>query len=94
MQVNFNSCSRRLKYFIRNIKIVEEIYDKKENNYIKIESNINTETVNDKEACSLLLLMDLLKENGICCAVLKEGVFFDKTYKDIRKCLIENFKAE
>ena len=93
MQVNFNSCSRRLKYFIRNIKIVEEIYDKKENNYIKIESNINTETVNDKEACSLLLLMDLLKENGICCAVLKEGVFFDSSYSKIRNALINNYNV-
>src|SRR5205085_2937577 len=32
---------------------------------------------NDKEACSLVLLMALLKPNGICAAILKEGIFFD-----------------
>ena len=46
---------------------------------------------NDKEGCSLLLLMDLLSKDGTCCAVLKEGVFFDNSYADIRKVLIENF---
>jgi type I restriction-modification system DNA methylase subunit len=50
--------------------------------------NLNS---NDKEGCSLILLMDLLSENGTCCAVLKEGVFFDNSYADIRKVLIENF---
>ena len=36
---------------------------------------------NDKEACSFILLMDALKENGTCVGVLKEGVFFDGKYK-------------
>ena len=46
---------------------------------------------NDKEACSWLLLMNLLNEDGICMAVLKEGVFFDSVYSDIRMYLINNF---
>ena len=48
---------------------------------------------NDKEACSLILIMELLEENGTAVGVLKEGVFFDKKYKDLRKCLIENFNV-
>jgi type I restriction-modification system DNA methylase subunit len=48
---------------------------------------------NDKESCSLILMMDLLDIDGTCIGVLKEGVFFNQTYKDIRKCLIENFNV-
>ena len=50
-------------------------------------------TANDKESVSLLMLMDMLDEGGTACGVLKEGVFFNKTYKDIRKCLVENFNV-
>jgi type I restriction-modification system DNA methylase subunit len=45
----------------------------------------------DKEACSLILLMDLVKIDGICCGVLKEGVFFDSKYSKIREVLVENY---
>ena len=48
---------------------------------------------NDKESCSLILIMDMLEEGGTAVGILKEGVFFNKTYKDIRKCLIENFNV-
>jgi type I restriction-modification system DNA methylase subunit len=54
-------------------------------------SSFNIDTAKDKEACSLLLLMDLLNENGTCCAVLKEGVFFDGKYSCLRGTLIENY---
>ena len=47
----------------------------------------------DKESCSLMLLMDILEVGGTAIGVLKEGVFFTKTYKDLRKCLIENFNV-
>jgi type I restriction-modification system DNA methylase subunit len=50
-------------------------------------------TGNDKESCSLILLMAMLPEGGTCAGVLKEGVMFDKKYKGIRKCLIENFNV-
>jgi type I restriction-modification system DNA methylase subunit len=46
---------------------------------------------NDKESCSLMLLMDILEVGGTAIGVLKEGVFFNKTYKDLRKCLVENY---
>ena len=48
---------------------------------------------NDKESCSLMLLMDILEVGGTAVGVLKEGVVFNKTYKDLRKCLIENYNV-
>lgn len=53
----------------------------------------NNLTGNDKEACSLMLLMDIVKVGGTAVGVLKEGVFFNKTYKNLRKHLIENFNV-
>jgi type I restriction enzyme S subunit len=47
----------------------------------------------DKEACSLILLMDLVDVDGICCGVLKEGVFFDSKYSKLREVLINNFNV-
>ena len=47
----------------------------------------------DKESCSLILMMELLAKNGTAIGVLKEGVFFNRTYTDLRKCLIENFNV-
>ena len=38
-----------------------------------------------------MLLMDMVELGGTAVGVLKEGVFFNKTYKDLRKVLIENF---
>ena len=58
----------------------------------EIASKYDLETINDKEGCSLLLLMGLLKKNGVCCAVLKEGVFFDNKYSKLRKALCYNYK--
>ena len=51
-------------------------------------------TGNDKESSSLILIMDMVDVGGTAIGVLKEGVFFNKTYKDIRKCLIENFNVK
>jgi len=48
---------------------------------------------NDKESCSLILMMDLLDVGGTAVGVLKEGVFFNKTYKDIRRVLVEKFNV-
>tara|TARA_Y100001970_G_C14200073_1_gene840579 strand:- start:265 stop:2202 length:1938 start_codon:yes stop_codon:yes gene_type:complete len=48
---------------------------------------------NDKESVSLMLMMDMVEEGGTGCGVLKEGVFFNKTYKNLRKCLLENFNV-
>jgi len=96
----------KIKTRLRQIKQIENI-DKQEKIYNdKTKVSINTcsqriikfakkynLTGNDKESSSLILIMDLVDENGTAIGVLKEGVFFNKTYKDIRKCLIENFNV-
>jgi type I restriction-modification system DNA methylase subunit len=51
-------------------------------------------TGNDKEALSLMHGMGILDEDGIYAGVLKEGVFFDKKYAQIRKEIIENYEIE
>jgi len=56
-------------------------------------AKIHKLTGNDKESCSLILLMAMLAVGGTCAGVLKEGVMFDKKYKALRKCLIENFNV-
>jgi restriction endonuclease S subunit/type I restriction-modification system DNA methylase subunit len=48
---------------------------------------------NDKESCSLMMFMDMLEIGGTAIGVLKEGVFFNKVFKDLRKCLIEKFNV-
>ena len=48
---------------------------------------------NDKEACSLILIMDLLDVGGTAIGVLKEGVFFNSKYKNLRKVLLENYNV-
>ena len=78
--VNYDTCSRDLFHFAK--KFGE---DKKGCPLIP---------ANDKEACSLLLLMKLVAINGTVAGVLKEGVFFDSKYALLRKALIENYNVE
>ena len=47
----------------------------------------------NKESCSLMLMMELLEIGGTAIGVLKEGVFFDKKYKDLRTHLINNYNV-
>ena len=49
---------------------------------------------NDKEAVSLIMMMVLLENNGTAIGVLKEGIFFDKKYSSLRKCLVNNFNVK
>lgn len=48
----------------------------------------------DKEACSLMLIMNLLNDNGTAVGVLKEGLFFDSAYSDLRKVLLQEFNVK
>uniref|UniRef100_A0A6C0ED20 Uncharacterized protein n=1 Tax=viral metagenome TaxID=1070528 RepID=A0A6C0ED20_9ZZZZ len=96
----------QIKIRLRQIKKIEdqEKQDKKDSDKTKVSVNMcsqriikyakdNKLTGNDKESSSLILIMDLVDVNGTAIGVLKEGVFFNKTYKDIRKCLVENFNV-
>ena len=90
----------------KQLKSIEaqEKQDKKESDKSKVSVSMCSKRIqkfaknnnlkgNDKESCSLMLLMDILEVGGTAIGVLKEGVFFNKTYKDLRKCLIENYNV-
>jgi type I restriction-modification system DNA methylase subunit len=47
----------------------------------------------DKESASLILFMDLVEKDGTVLGVLKEGVFFNNAYKDLRQHLVNNFNV-
>ena len=96
----------KIKTRLRQIKKIEdqEKQDKKDSDKTKVSVEMcsqriikyakdNKLTGNDKESSSLILIMDMVDVNGTAIGVLKEGVFFNKTYKDIRKCLVENFNV-
>jgi len=51
-------------------------------------------TGTDKEACSLMLIMDLLEVNGTAVGVIKEGLFFDSSYMELRKVLLKNYNVK
>lgn len=48
----------------------------------------------NKETLAVLHGMGILKDNGLYCGVLKEGVFFDGKFKDLRKNLVENYNVQ
>ena len=48
---------------------------------------------NDKEACSLMLIMDMVDIEGVAVGVLKEGVLFNKSYADLRRVLVNNYEV-
>jgi restriction endonuclease S subunit len=48
----------------------------------------------NKETLAVLHGMGILKDNGVYCGVLKEGVFFDGKFKDLRKNLVENYNVQ
>ena len=75
---NLNKCKNQLQNEL----------DKIINKSMNIDVNFN-----DKESCSLVLLMNLLDDDGECFGVLKEGVFFDGKYSTLRCFLINNFNV-
>ena len=88
---------------LKNIE-AQEKQEKKENDKTKVSVSMCSGRIqkfakdnklkgNDKESCSLMLLMDILEVGGTAICVLKEGVFFNNTYKDLRKCLVENYNV-
>jgi type I restriction enzyme S subunit len=90
----------------KQLKIIEE-QEKKEiinSNKTKVSVEMSSNRIikfakdnnlsgNDKESSSLILIMDMVDVNGTAIGVLKEGVLFNRTYKNIRKCLVEKFNV-
>jgi type I restriction-modification system DNA methylase subunit len=96
----------KIKQRMLQLKVIEnsEKQEKKENDKKKVSVEMSSARIqkfakdnklsgNDKESVSLMLMMDMLNIDGTCIGVLKEGVFFNRTYKDLRKCLINNFNV-
>jgi len=96
----------KIKFRMEQLKLIEKIdkQEKIDSDKLKVSLETSSNRINkfakkhnlkgnDKESVSLMLMMDMLEVNGTCIGVLKEGVFFNKTYKDVRKCLIENFNV-
>jgi len=48
----------------------------------------------DRETCSLILMMNMLESEGTAIGIFKEEVFFAEKYKNLRKCLIENYNVK
>ncbi len=97
----------KLKQRNKQLKQIEiqEKHDKKEQDKNKVSLSSSSQRIQrfaknnnlkgtDKEACSLILMMELLELNGTCVGVLKEGVFFNRTYAELRKTLITNFNVK
>jgi type I restriction-modification system DNA methylase subunit len=101
LKVNIHSCSNRIKQFAynrQNYKWKKEYIKEaaKKKKPIDVYLNESRKTLQldgtDKEACSLMLMMELLEDGGTAIGVLKEGVVFNQTYGDLRRCLIMNYK--
>lgn len=78
-KVKFESCSRNLRQYIQNT--------------LGFSERDAIAKFNDKEACSLALLMMLVDDDGEVIGVLKEGVFFDGCYSELRRKLITMFNV-
>jgi len=98
---------KKIQLRMRQLKKIDkqEKQDKEDNDKTKVSIDMcsdrirkyakdNKLTGNDKESSSFILLMDMVEDNGSLVGVLKEGVFFNKTYSDIRKCAIEQFNVK
>lgn len=93
-QVNWVTCGKRIREYCNKY---DEDIDKK---YRKEASKDYKELIktfqikdkcNDKEACSLIMFMELLDKDGVAAIIIKEGVLFDSKYSSIRKSLVDNF---
>ena len=100
------SSPERLEAYNQQLKDIASVErkDKKEKDKNKVSLQACSQIINDyarqfdlsgkdKESCSLILMMATLDIDGTCAAIVKEGVMFNRTYKKLRKCLIENFNV-
>lgn len=94
---------KQYNYIVKKLKDIKKENDRKivslnnsaERFKIYADNNgINKLKCKDKESVSFLMMMELLEEGGTAIGVLKEGVFFDKKYKELRQHCAENFNIE
>ena len=88
---------------IKQCSAIESKYTKKfdaskvslanSSNFIRRYAHKHKLISNDKEGVSLILMMALLAPGGTAVGVLKEGVFFNATYKELRQHLLTHFKV-
>jgi type I restriction-modification system DNA methylase subunit len=76
-KVCVSSCSARIQKFAKDNKL----------------SGKDCKGNDNKEACSLMLMMDMVEQGGTVIGVLKEGLFFDDGYTNIRTHLIKNYNV-
>lgn len=93
-QVNWDTCGKRIREYCNKY---DEDIDKKcrkeaSKDYKQLIKTFQIkDKCNDKEACSLVMFMELLDKDGTAGIIIKEGVLFDSKYSSIRKCLVDNF---
>lgn len=93
-QVNWDTCGKRISKYCNKY---DEDIDKKcrkeaSKDYKQLIKTLQIkDKCNDKEACSLIMFMELLDKDGVAAIIIKEGVLFDSKYSSIRKCLVDNF---
>jgi type I restriction-modification system DNA methylase subunit len=97
----------KIKSYKQQLKDIDEENKRdkriRETNYVSLENSskliqnyakkYNLKS-NDKEGCSLILQMAILDTDGLSVGVLKEGVFFNSKYKELRKHLIDNYNVK
>ena len=89
-----NQLKKENKTEIENNKKLCVNVDSCSEQIIKFAKNTHKITGTDKEACSLMLIMDLLEVNGTAVGVIKEGLFFDSSYMELRKVLLKNYNVK
>jgi restriction endonuclease S subunit/methylase of polypeptide subunit release factors len=89
-----NQLKKENKTEIENNKKLCVNVDSCSDEIIKFAKNTHKITGTDKEACSLMLIMDLLEVNGTAVGVIKEGLFFDSSYMELRKVLLKNYNVK
>jgi hypothetical protein len=90
--VSLQSSSRFIKNYTKIIKDYKSKFESEHK--IMDKKLLSYSDPNDKEAVSLILLMASIQNGGRVVAVLKEGVFFNDTYRYLRAYLCCNFEVE
>ena len=86
-----STCTKEIKHIAETGSIN---FDKPPKNWKPTKSKSYLINGDNKETIALLHGMSILEKNGVYCGVLKEGVFFDGKFTDLRNNLIENYEVD